>query len=125
DVVAICDIDDQRLENAAQRFTKAKRYNDYRKMFDEMQGSIDAVTVSTPDHSHAPAAAMAMRLGKHCFCQKPMTHDIYEARKLAEIAREMKVATMMGNQGTAEPALRKAAAIIQAGTLGTVSEVHV
>lgn len=125
DIVAICDVDERTLDGAARRFPKAKRYNDFRKMLDEMHSSIDAVTVSTPDHTHAPAAAMAMKLGKHCFCQKPLTHSIYEARTLAEIARERDLATMMGNQGTAEPALRKAAAVIQAGALGTVSEVHV
>ncbi len=127
DIVAICDIDDQRLDGATKRagFENAKVYNDYRKMLDEMHDSIDAVTVSTPDHSHAPAAASAMKLGKACFCQKPLTHDIWEARRLGEIAAEQKVATMMGNQGTAEPGLRKAAAMIQAGMLGTVKEVHV
>jgi predicted dehydrogenase len=127
EIVAICDIDDQKLDAASKRekFAKAKRYNDYRKMLDEMRDQIDAVTVSTPDHSHAPASAMAMRLGKHCFCQKPLTHDIWEARRLGEIAREMKVATMMGNQGTAENGVRKASAIVQAGTLGAVTEVHI
>ena len=126
-VVAICDIDDARLNLAGNRegFEKAKKYVDYRKMLDEMHDSIDAVTVSIPDHSHAPAAAMAMKLGKATFCQKPMTHDIWEARRLGEIATEMGVATMMGNQGTALPGLRKAAATIQGGTLGTVTAVHV
>jgi len=127
DLVAICDIDDQKLDRAGQRagFGKAKKYNDYRKMLDDMHASIDAVTISIPDHSHAPAAAMAMKLGKATFCQKPMTHDIWEARRLGEIAKEMNVATMMGNQGTALPGLRRASATIQAGTLGVVTEVHV
>lgn len=126
-IVAICDIDDRTLEKAAKTegFEKAKQYNDYRKMFDEFAKSIDAVTVSTPDHSHAPAAAMAMRLGKHCFCQKPLTHSIYEARKLGELAKENKLATQMGNQGTAGDGLRQAAAIVQTGALGDVKEVHV
>jgi predicted dehydrogenase len=124
-VVAICDIDEHTLDRAAKQFPKAKKYVDFRKMFDEMGKSIDAVTVSTPDHVHAVASAMAMRLGKHCFTQKPMTHSIYEARRLAEIAREMKVATQMGNQGTASSRLRKAAAVVRAGAIGTVKEVHV
>lgn len=124
-VIAICDVDDDTLSAAAKRFPKAKKYNDYRKMLDEMGKSIDAVTVSTPDHSHAPAAAMAMRMGKHCFTQKPLTHSISEARRLGEIAREMKVATQMGNQGTASSALRRSAAQIRAGAVGTVTEVHV
>jgi predicted dehydrogenase len=126
DVVAICDIDDKRLEEVAtNRFPKAKRYNDYRKMLEEMRDSIDAVTVSTPDHHHGPASAMAMKLGKHCFCQKPLTRSIWEARRLAEIAAEQKVATIMGNQGTAASQLRETAGIIKSGALGRVTDVHV
>jgi predicted dehydrogenase len=126
DVVAICDVDDKTLEKAATRFfPKAAKYNDYRKMLDEMGRDIDAVTVSTPDHTHAPASALAMRMGKACFTQKPLTRTIYEARKLGEIAREMNVATQMGNQGTASNSLRKTSALIQAGALGNVQEVHV
>jgi len=125
DVVAICDIDDKKLDNAEKRFMGAKRYNDFRKMLDEVGKDIDAVTVSTPDHTHAPAAAKAMRMGKHCFCQKPLTHTIAEARKLGQIARDAKVATQMGNQGTASNSLRKTAAVIKSGALGNVQEVHV
>ncbi len=125
EMIAICDVDTGRLDAAANsRFKGAKKFTDYRKMLEEMKG-IDAVTVSTPDHNHAPASAMAMKLGKHCFCQKPLTHSIYEARRLGEIAKEMKLATMMGNQGTAMSGLREAAALLQAGVLGKVSEVHV
>jgi len=125
DVVAICDIDGKRLNSAAEKFPKAKKYSDYRKMLDEMGKDIDAVTVSTPDHSHAPASLLVMRMGKHCFCQKPLTHALYEARLMGKVAQDMKVATMMGNQGTAESGLRKAAALVQAGAIGDVSEVHV
>ena len=126
DVVAICDIDDQQLDKAGDRkgFEKAEQYNDYRKMLEEMGDKIDAVTVSTPDHSHAPASAMAMRMGKACFTQKPMTHSVGEARKLQEIAKEMDVPTMMGNQGTANSGLREASAILQGGHLGNIKEVH-
>ncbi|MCA9205175.1 MAG: Gfo/Idh/MocA family oxidoreductase [Planctomycetales bacterium] len=124
-MVAICDIDDLRLNKAGGRFPEAKKYNDYRKMFDEMGKSIDAVTVSTPDHTHAVASAMAMHMGKACFTQKPLTHSIWEARRLGEIATETGVATQMGNQGTANSGLRHAGALIQNGTLGTISEVHV
>src|SRR5262249_40183395 len=84
-VVALCDVDEHTLERAAQRYPKAKKFVDFRKMLDDMGKSIDAVTVSTPDHTHAAASAMAMRLGKHCFTQKPLTHSLWEARKLAEI----------------------------------------
>jgi predicted dehydrogenase len=94
-------------------------------MLETFGESIDAVTVSTPDHTHAPAAVMAMRMGKHCFCQKPLTHSIFEARTMADVAREKKVVTQMGNQGTAERALRKSAAVIKKGVLGKVTEVHV
>jgi predicted dehydrogenase len=125
DLVAICDVDEARLDKAAEKYPKAKKFTDFRTMLEEMSQSIDAVTVSTPDHTHAAAAALAMRLGKHCFCQKPLTHTLHEARTLGEIAREKKVATMMGNQGTAGGSLRKAAALVKAGILGTVKEVHV
>ena len=90
DMVAICDTDEGRLEGAAKRFPKAKQFTDFRKLLEEMGKSIDAVTVSTPDHTHAPASLMAMRMGKHCFCQKPLTHTIYEARLMGQIAREKK-----------------------------------
>ena len=125
DVVAICDVDENTLNQAAGKYPMARKFTDYRKMLDEMEKSIDAVTVSIPDHQHAHAAARAMHIGKHCFCQKPLTHSIYEARRLGEIARDKKVATQMGNQGTASGGLRKSAALVKAGVLGPVHEVHV
>jgi predicted dehydrogenase len=125
DMVAICDVDEGTLNAGKTRFPKAKVYTDFRKLLDEMGKSIDAVTVSTPDHNHAAASLMAMRMGKHCFCQKPLTHTIYEARMMAQVAAEKKLATQMGNQGTANDSLRKAAAVIKSGVLGTVKEVHV
>jgi predicted dehydrogenase len=127
DVVAICDIDDIKLNAASVRkgFENAKKYNDFRKMLDEMGKSIDAVTVSTPDHCHAVIASMAMKMGKAAFVQKPMTHSIYEARYLGQLAAEKNVATQMGNQGTASSDLREAAAIIKNGYVGKVREVHV
>jgi predicted dehydrogenase len=124
-MVAICDVDQGRLDGAANRFKNAKTYTDFRKMIEENEKKIDAITVSTPDHTHAVAALMAMRRGIHCFCQKPMTHSIWEAREMGKVARDKKLATEMGNQGTAERGLREAAAIIRAGALGTVKEVHV
>src|SRR5690606_29955998 len=102
-----------------------KQFTDYREMLNEMGDKVDAVTVSTPDHSHAAASAMAMNMGKHCFTQKPLTRSIWEARRLGEIAKENKVVTQMGNQGTAERGVRRAAEIIQAGGIGNVKEVHV
>lgn len=124
-VVAVCDIDEGRLEAGAKKFKDSEKFFDYREMLDRMGDKIDAVTVSTPDHTHAVAAAKAMRMGKHCFCQKPLTHTMHEARVLANIATEKKVCTQMGNQGTAGAGLRKGAAQIKAGALGTVTEVHV
>jgi predicted dehydrogenase len=129
EVVAICDIDEHNLDTAASDLGKKgqspKKYTDYRKMLDEMGKSIDAVTVSTPDHTHAPAAVRAMRMGKHVYCQKPLTHTVSEARLMRETAKKMKVATQMGNQGTAENGLRRAVEIIRAGVIGPVKEVHV
>ena len=125
DVVAVCDVDKGTLARADAAFPGAKKFTDFRKLLDEMRDQIDAVTVSTPDHIHAQAAVKAMKMGKHCFCQKPLAHAIFEARRMGEVAREMKLATQMGNQGTAETGLRKAAAMIKAGALGTVTEVHV
>jgi len=124
-VVAVCDVDETTLKAAASRFPKAKKFVDFRKMLEEMGKKIDAVTVSTADHTHTPAGLMAMRMGKHCFCQKPMTRTIYEARLMGEVAREKKVATQMGNQGTAMAGLRKAAALLRKGAIGKVTEVHV
>jgi len=124
-IVAICDVDENTLNAKAQKFPQAKKYTDYRQMFEEMGDKIDAVTVSTPDHHHAPASAMAMRLKKHVYCQKPLTHSVHEARVLRDLARQMGVATQMGNQGTAENGLRRAVEFIQAGVLGQVKEVHV
>ena len=125
-IVAICDIDENTLDKTKARkgFEKAKQFYDFSKMLDEMGKSIDAVTVSTPDHSHAPAALMAMRMGKHCFCQKPLTHTIEEARLLGQVARENKLATQMGNQGTAENSLREMAAVLRTGSMGAVKEAH-
>ncbi len=124
-VVAVCDIDDETLANDKEKFPGAKQFNDYRKMLEQMDDSIDAVTVSTPDHTHAVAALMAMRMGKHVYCQKPMTHSIEEARMMADVAREKKLMTQMGNQHTANPVLRQSAALIKAGVIGPVREVHI
>jgi len=126
-IVAICDVDENTLNSASGRkgFEKAAKFFDYRKMLDELGKSIDAVTVSTPDHTHAVATAMAMHMGKHAFTQKPMTHCLFEARALAKIATAKKVATQMGNQGTANTDLRKAATFIKTGGVGKVTDVHV
>jgi predicted dehydrogenase len=127
DIVAICDVDERTLKKAAVQpgFEKAEQFFDFREMLTKMGDKIDAVTVSTPDHMHAPAAAMAMKLKKACFTQKPLTHTVWEARRLQDIAKETGVPTMMGNQGTANVALRHAAALLKKGVLGKIKEVHV
>jgi len=125
DVVALCDIDTKRLDEKAAKFPKAKKFTDYREMLGSMENGIDAVTVSGPDHMHAHASLSAIRLKKHVYCQKPMTHDVFEARQMREWARKYGVCTQMGNQGTAENGLRQAVELIQAGVLGKVAEAHV
>ncbi|HBU58494.1 MAG TPA: oxidoreductase, partial [Verrucomicrobiales bacterium] len=124
-IVAMADVDYLRAETSFKRFGKATRYNDFRKMLEKEGKHIDAVTVSTPDHTHAVAAAMAIKMGKHVYCQKPLTHTVSEARILTKLARKHKVATQMGNQGHSNPDSRRLVELIQGGVLGEVREVHV
>lgn len=124
-LVAICDVDKGRLAGAKNRYKDAVEFNDFREMFDKMGDKIDAFTCSTPDHMHTPTSLYGMRLGKHCFCQKPMTRCIYEARMMAKIAKENKCCTQMGNQGTANEMLRRCEALCKAGYLGDLVEAHV
>jgi predicted dehydrogenase len=124
-VVALCDIDDRHLAPKIKKWEDAKVYHDFRKLLDEMEKEIDAVTVSTPDHTHALASLMAIRRGKHVYCQKPLTHSVFEARVLKEAAKQHGVCTQMGNQGSAEDGLRRAVELIQGGIIGPVKEVHV
>ena len=124
-IVALCDVDSARCAEPLTRYPNAKFYQDFRKMFDEMGKSIDAVDVATPDHFHAIAASAAMQLGKHVYCQKPLTQTVYEARYLRDLAREKKLVTQMGNQGSAEDGLRRGVECIQDGLIGQVHQVHV
>ncbi len=124
-IVALCDVDDRRCAPTLEKFPKAKRYRDFRKMLDEMGRQIDAVVVGTPDHVHAPASAMAMRMGKHCYCEKPLTHTVSEARVLAQIAKEKKLATQMGTQIHAGTNYRRVVELVRAGAIGPIHEVHV
>jgi predicted dehydrogenase len=124
-IVAICDVDAGTLDKKGQQFPNAKKYNDYRKLLEEMDKEIDAVTVSTPDHNHGVAGIRAMKMGKHCFCQKPLTQTVYEARTMRRLAGEKKLATQMGNQGSASSGLRRAVEVVQAGVIGKPHELHV
>ena len=120
-IVAVCDVDSARLGKASSEFRNAAKFGDFRKLLERKD--IDAVTVSTPDHTHAVASMGAMKLGKHVYCQKPLAHSIYEVRQMIETAREQKVATQMGNQGHSEPGTRRMVEWIQNGGLGSVRAV--
>src|SRR6476660_1419540 len=98
-IVALCDVDDRQAVNSRKSFPKANYYKDFREMLEKEKNNIDACSISTPDHTHAVATIAAMQLGKHVYTQKPLTHDIYEARMLTEAAKKYKVVTQMGNQG--------------------------
>lgn len=123
-MVAFCDVDDLRAEKIYKEMPNVKRYKDFRKMLEADKNSIDAVIVSTPDHTHAVIAMAAMQLGKHVYVEKPLTHNIYEARMLTEAARKYKVATQMGNQGSSGEGVRLMTEWIQAGVIGDVTNVH-
>ena len=114
-LVAICDIDENRLNAKGSKFPKAQKFFDFREMLEKLGKDIDAVVVSTPDHTHAVACSMAMKMGKHVYCQKPLTHNVAEARALRELARKHKVCTQMGNQGTASDSFRTSVELVQSG----------
>ncbi len=123
-VVALCDIDDNYLAGASKVHPEAKTYNDFRQMLDK-EKSIDAVICCTPDHTHAVITAAALRLGKHVYTQKPLTHSVYEAHVLADLAaKNPKLATQMGNQGHSNEGARQVVEIIRAGVIGPVREIH-
>jgi len=122
-VVAICDVDANHAANTAKNFPQAKVYSDFRVMLDT-QKDIDAVMVATPDHNHAVVTMKALKMGKHVFCQKPLTHSVFEALEIAKAAREAGVATQMGNQGQASEEARLTCEFIWAGAVGTVREIH-
>jgi predicted dehydrogenase len=141
EVVALCDINEGNLNSKAnqkglydrkkpkfqdkQFFAKAQKFTDFRKLFDDsaLMKTIDAVVVSTADHTHAHASILAMRLGKHCYCEKPLTHSVWEARQMAQTAAKHKVATQMGNQGTASGGTRTAAEILRSGPIARIGRV--
>jgi len=125
DLVALCDVDEHKAKAVFERFPDVPKFNDFRVMLDKMDKAIDGVIVSTPDNTHAVASAAAIRHGKAVYTEKPLTRDVYESHVLRRLAREGKVATQMGNQGTASPSFRRALELLRAGTLGTIQEVWV
>ncbi|HXG49162.1 MAG TPA: Gfo/Idh/MocA family oxidoreductase [Methylomirabilota bacterium] len=124
-IVALCDVDQNNAAPTFKRFPAAKPFKDFRVMLEKEGRSIDAVTISTPDHTHIHPAVMAMKMGKHVYLQKPLTHSVWEARQLTLLAAQSKVVTQMGNQGHAEPDSRRLVELIRAGVLGDVREVHI
>jgi predicted dehydrogenase len=123
-IVALCDVDDVRAGKAYERFPKAKKYYDFRKMLDEVGKSIDGVVISTPDHTHFHPAYLAMQLGKHVYLEKPMAHSVWEVRQLTKLAAEKKLATQLGVQRHVNDGMRRTAELIQSGAIGTVRECH-
>ena len=124
-IVALCDVDDRMAKNSREKWPDARYYRDYRELLDKEDSNIDAVIISTPDHMHAVMAMEAMKRGKHVYVEKPLTHDIYEARMLTEAALKYKVVTQMGNQGSSGDDTRKIETWIQKGVIGDVHTVHV
>jgi len=122
-IVALCDVDEKQAAGTLNRFPNAKKYRDFRRMLEE-EKNIDAVVVATPDHIHAVASMAAIKLGKHVYCEKPLTHSVYEARELARAAREAGVATQMGNQGHSMEGIRRCCEMIRSGAIGPVREYH-
>lgn len=124
-IVALCDVNQQRAAKTFQRAPDVPKHLDYRKMLADRDSQIDAVVVATTDHHHAPCSALAMKLGKPVYCEKPLTLTVQESRELRRIAKETRVATQMGNQGTATDAFREQVELLQTGSLGEVREGYV
>ncbi|WP_153555401.1 Gfo/Idh/MocA family protein [Roseimaritima sediminicola] len=125
DIVGLCDVDKNYLTRAAKQFPDAKQYADYREMIADMSDTADAIVIGTTDHHHAPASLRAINAGLHCYCEKPLTHTVEEARIIAEAAKKKGVATQLGTQIHAGDNYRRVVEIIRAGALGDIKEVHV
>jgi predicted dehydrogenase len=125
EIVALCDVDADLLGKAKQSFPNARTYADFRVMLDAEAKNLDAVVVSTPDHTHAVTASLAMKMGKHVYCEKPLAHSVHEVRGLRELAAGKKLVTQMGTQIHAGNNYRRVVEIVQAGLLGTIKRVHV
>jgi hypothetical protein len=125
EIVALCDADEHMAESSRRLCPNAKFYFDWRECLEKEANNIDAVMVSTPDHLHALVASHAIKLGKHVYCQKPLTQTVFEARYLRQIAKEHGVVTQMGNQGSSADGLRRAVEVVHAGVIGPVKQIHV
>lgn len=125
EIIAIADVDSKLLEQGSAKYPGAVKYADFRTMLEKEGGRADAVVVGTPDHTHAPAAAMALRMKKHVYCEKPLTHTVHEARTLATLAKENKLVTQMGTQIHAGDNYRRVVEWVQKGAIGAIKEVHV
>lgn len=123
-IVALCDVDEERAGKAYEAYPRAKRFDDFRRMFDELDKQIDAVVVSTPDHTHFHPAYWAIERNKHLYLEKPLGHSVWETRKITDFAREKKIATQLGVQRHAFPGLREGVELIRSGVIGKVTEVH-
>ncbi len=123
-IVALCDVDEKRAGGAFDQHPKARRFQDYRRMFDQMEKSIDAVVVSTPDHTHFHPSMLAMLMGKHLYCEKPMAHSVWEIREMTRLAKKMNVATQLGVQRHTLSNMHRSVELIQAGVIGKVTAVH-
>lgn len=123
-IVAICDVDDARAGDAYAKFPQARKFYDFRKMYDEMGRDIDAVVISTPDHTHFHPAYRAIEMGKHVYLEKPMAHTVWEVRQLTDLAARKGVATQLGVQRHTLPAIHRAVELVQSGAIGPVREVH-
>ena len=124
-IVALCDVDSERAAGSFKRYPHAKRFTDYRVMLPEMASKIDAVVVATPDHHHFHASMTAIRLGKHVYCEKPLTHSVWEARELTKAARAAGVATQMGNQAQASKSTRVIQEYVLDNAIGPIREAHI
>ncbi len=123
-IVALCDVDWKYAGEQFKAYPNAKKYKDFRKLFDEMGSQIDAIVVGTPDHTHAVISAQALAMGKHVYCEKPLTHTVYETRLLTRLANTNKVATQMGNQGASGAGVRQICEAIWSGMIGEVTKVE-
>ncbi|MCE9629627.1 MAG: Gfo/Idh/MocA family oxidoreductase [Planctomycetia bacterium] len=123
-IVALCDVDEKRAGKAFEQHPRAQRFSDFRRMFDTLDKQIDAVVISTPDHTHFHPAWWAMERGKHVYLEKPLAHEVEEVRRLTEAARAKKLATQLGSQRHTLPGLRAGVEFVRSGAFGTVKEVH-